>query len=84
VNSIIISTYAWAVNLRDSAAKALRSGLEALKPESGQDLMEYAVLAGAIAVAAGFALFALRDTGIWDDFTGTIQACITFDSSCGD
>jgi Flp pilus assembly pilin Flp len=55
-----------------------------IKEERGQDLLEYAVLAGAIAIVAGGALFA---AGIdFTNFTDKIVDCINFnaDDLCND
>lgn len=50
-----------------------------IKEERGQDLVEYAVLVGAIALVAGGILFVFFDDGIWTDFGDKIAACIAFD-----
>jgi Flp pilus assembly pilin Flp len=58
VNSIVLSTYTWALTLGDSARTALHKGLAALAPEDGQDIIEYAVIVGAIALVASVAIWA--------------------------
>jgi Flp pilus assembly pilin Flp len=72
INSIVLSVAAWASSLRSSF-------VERLKEESGQDLMEYAVLAGAIAIVAGGALFAAGFN--FTPFTTKVGACISFDTT---
>jgi Flp pilus assembly pilin Flp len=76
VSNIVLSTYTWAVNLRDSV-------FNALKPEDGQDLVEYAILVGGIAAVAGFALFATPLGDVFAGFRDAITACIQWDDTCG-
>ena len=73
VNSIILSGMAWASSLKDAIASHL-------KDEGGQDMIEYAVIVGAIAVAAAAIFFAPIDFGA---FRNKMTACINFESSCG-
>lgn len=76
MNSIIISAMAWATSLRSSV-------VESLKREDGQDLVEYAVLIGGIAVVALVALLALGTgdgTPLWN-FKDKIAACVQFDTA---
>jgi Flp pilus assembly pilin Flp len=75
VSNIITSVYAWAVSLRSSV-------VESLKPESGQDLIEYAVLAGAIGIALAAAFLLLPLGNSMNAFAGKISDCITFSSTC--
>jgi|CXWL01.1.fsa_nt_gi hypothetical protein len=53
------------------------------KEERGQDLLEYAVLAGGIAIAAG-AVILLIDPQVFQDFADQIEGCVGFDpDECG-
>ena len=72
VSNIVLSAAAWASSLRSSFVQRLRE-------ESGQDLMEYAVLAGAIAIVAGGALFAAGFD--FTTFTDKVSGCLSFDST---
>jgi len=75
VSNIILSVYAWA------AAR-----IEMFKEERGQDILEYAVLAGGIALVLGFVLFAAGGNFLFDGmqtFADEIQACVTFSTDCG-
>ncbi len=77
VNDIILSGMAWASSLT-------RAFITRVKEERGQDLMEYAVLAGAIAVVAGFVLYATNVEGAMNDFGAQVVGCLSFDGgSCG-
>ena len=59
------------------------SGLRArLTEERGQDLMEYALLGGFVAVAFVVAAVALPLSGFFDDMVGAIGECVDFDSAC--
>jgi Flp pilus assembly pilin Flp len=60
----------WALSL-----KAKLSG------ERGQDLMEYALLGGFIAVAFAAAATIFLGGGVFNTMAGTIKNCIDFDSS---
>ena len=75
VSNIILSAYTWVV-----------ARMEAFKEERGQDIMEYAVLAGGIALVLGFVLFLgdgfFLDTG-FQTFADEIEECIQFDAGCG-
>jgi len=73
VNNIILNGMAWAASLRSSIVQTLKS-------EGGQDLLEYAVLAGAIAIVAAAALFA-TDWLDFDNFKSQIQDCLNFNST---
>jgi Flp pilus assembly pilin Flp len=86
VSNIVLSTYTWALALRDSATNAVRSGVAAMEREDGQDIIEYAVLVGGIALVAMAALLILGPSGtdIFNTMGDKITACITFDTSnCG-
>ena len=76
VSNIVLSVAAWASSLRSSIA-------ERLKEESGQDIMEYAVLAGAIAIVAAGVLFAAGAGGLgFNDFRDKIKDCMSFKAGC--
>ena len=76
VNNIVLSAVAWASSLRSTIA-------ERLKEETGQDLLEYAVLAGAIAIVAGGVLFTAGAAGLgFDDFRNKIADCMKFKDGC--
>ena len=74
VSNVILSAYTWVV-----------ARMEASKEERGQDILEYAVLAGGIALVLGFVLFGggfqLQDA--FQGFFDQIQLCIQFDADCG-
>lgn len=78
VSNILLSAYAWAT-----------TRMAMLREERGQDIMEYAVIAGAIALVAAFVLFSpLGGFGgtigdAVDDFGTTIAECVAFDANCG-
>ena len=60
------------------------AGLKArLSEERGQDLLEYVMLGGLIALVVAAALALALTTDVLDGFTGTIADCIQFDSPCG-
>lgn len=71
----MLRAYMWATN-------GVTSAIESLKQESGQDLIEYAVMVGAIAIVA-FAVLIAADPlrGAMSDFAGKISACLRFDSA---
>ena len=76
VNNIVLSAVAWASSLRSSIA-------ERLKDVTGQDLLEYAVLAGAIAIVAGGVLFGAGAAGLgFNDFSDKIEDCMKFKAGC--
>jgi len=56
-----------------------------LSDERGQDIMEYALLAGFIAVGFAVAAALVLTTGVWNKMVTTILHCIDFDSAttCG-
>lgn len=76
VNNIMLRAYMWATSARTNA-------IESLKQESGQDLIEYAVMVGAIAIIA-FAALTLAPLGgaggAVDNFGQRIAACISFNT----
>jgi hypothetical protein len=60
--------------------------IESFKEERGQDILEYAVLAGGIALVLGFVLFAAGGNFLFEGFTTfaeEVEACITFSTDCG-
>jgi hypothetical protein len=59
--------------LADARAAVVRR----ISAQAGQGIMEYAILLGGIALVAG-AVFN------FDDFATEIEACVTFDSTCGE
>ena len=75
VNNIVLSGMAWVSSIKDAIAFRM-------KDEDGQDLIEYAVLAGGIGIAL-FVVF-LTAPGLsdaFDTFKGKIAACVTFNST---
>lgn len=70
----MISAYVWAQSLRSSV-------IESLKQEDGQDLIEYAVLAGAIGIVAAIAFIALPMGDIIGNFVNKVGACIQLDGT---
>lgn len=50
--------------------------------ERGQDLMEYALLGGLIAVGLGVVATVLTASGAFTDMANAIAACIDFDGPC--
>ena len=50
--------------------------------ERGQDLMEYAILSGMIAVVAGGLFATAVFTGALSGMRDTIAACLTLDGAC--
>ena len=76
VNSIILSGMAW--------ASSLKSAIESIiADDRGQDLMEYAVLVGAIALVAGAVLlFGAPFTSDFNAFKTAVSGCINFNGDC--
>ena len=70
INNIILKGIAFVSNTMAS-----------LREEHGQDLIEYAVLAGAIGIAAAVALFALSPN-VFTDMKNSIANCVTFKNTC--
>ncbi len=68
-------------NIVLSVTARIQNFMAVLKEERGQDLMEYAILGGAIAVVAAIALFAITP-GAFALMTSTIQKCVTFQNTC--
>ncbi len=75
VSNIILSAAAWASTLRSSF-------VERLKEESGQDLIEYAALAGAIALVAAVAFVALPMQPIISAFVLKVSNCLQLNAGC--
>ena len=76
INTIMLSIHAWVNN-------TIGYAINKVKEERGQDILEYAVLAGAIALVAGFVLWGATD-GWFETFASKIEKCVTFDDTCGD
>jgi Flp pilus assembly pilin Flp len=74
VNNIILSAMAWASSLKATLAQRISE-------ERGQDLVEYGVLIGLIAVVAAAALLAFGGLD-FETFRNKINDCITFDPGC--
>ncbi|MHB8377800.1 MAG: hypothetical protein ACYDEB_12725 [Dehalococcoidia bacterium] len=77
VNNIMLSAMAWASSLKNAVAMRINE-------ERGQDLLEYAVLAGAIGIAAAAAFIVVG--GGWLNFAAfksKVGACVSFSSTCG-
>ena len=72
VSNIVLSVMAWGSTLRTAFMTRLRE-------ENGQDVLEYAVLVGAIAIVAGAALYASPLS--FGTFVNKIQACVSFDGA---
>ena len=76
MSNIMLSAMAWVTNTVGYA-------FAKIKEERGQDLLEYAVLVGAIALVAGGALFfILDDSGAFEDFAEMIGNCVSFQETC--
>ncbi|MHB8632198.1 MAG: Flp family type IVb pilin [Candidatus Limnocylindria bacterium] len=75
VNNIMLSAMAWASSLRTVAVQRLRD-------ERGQDLMEYAVLGGGIALALGF-LFLVQNplSGPINSFFVRMGQCMSLNAT---
>jgi hypothetical protein len=64
--------------LADARAAVVRR----ISAQAGQGIMEYAILLGGIALVAGAVFYAFDFN--FDDFATEIEACVTFDSTCGE
>ena len=53
-----------------------------LHREEGQDLVEYAVLVGFIAVVAAVSLPFILNATTWDAFAQKIKDCVNFSAAC--
>ena len=73
INTVMLSAMAFVQN-------TIGYAINKLKEERGQDILEYAVLVGAIALVAGGVLFVFLDDGIWDRFTEKISDCLAFNT----
>ena len=80
VNDIILSGMAWASSLRNAIANHM-------KDEGGQDLIEYAVLAGAISLVGAAAILFWGDdiTTAMETFGGQVANCLSLEETgaCG-
>ena len=75
MTNIMLSAAAWVTTLRSTITSRIAD-------ERGQDLIEYAVLVGAIGVVA-FAAFAALPLGVSFTAMGTrISDCVTFNAAC--
>jgi hypothetical protein len=77
-NNIIMSVMAWTAN-------TVGYFVTKLKEERGQDILEYAIMAGAIAILLGGALFIAIDENVVENFTTKVTSCLNFneDGECG-
>lgn len=73
ISNIGLSAMAWISALRGTL-------IEGIKSEEGQGIIEYVVLAGAISLAAAFALVALDLGDTFQQFADTVKGCLTFDA----
>ena len=76
INSIVLSGMAWMASIKDAVANRISD-------ENGQDLIEYAVLVGAIGIALFVALVALPLPAAFATFGNKVKNCVTFSSTCG-
>jgi Flp pilus assembly pilin Flp len=75
VNNIILSGMAWVSSIKDAIA-------ERISEERGQDLIEYAVLAGGIGIALFIVFLAAPGLGAsFTTFKNKIAACVTFNAT---
>lgn len=72
INNICIAVFAF-----------FTTRLAAFKEERGQDLVEYAVLVGAIGIVVALALFAFPFGDVMDTFASRMADCIEFSPDCG-
>ncbi len=72
MSNIMLSAMAWVTNTVGYA-------IAKIKEERGQDLLEYAILIGAIALVAGGALYFFIGEDVFEEFATTITGCIEFD-----
>jgi hypothetical protein len=73
VNNAILSAVTWVAALRDAVAGRISE-------ESGQGILEYAVLVGAIIFAAAAILWAAGGFD-FETFRDAIQGCLNFDDT---
>lgn len=74
VNNIVLSGMAWVSSIKNAITSRISE-------ESGQDLIEYAVLVGGIGIVAAVAFLTLPiDFGTMKT---KIADCITFNGNCG-
>ncbi len=81
INTVMLSAMTWVTS-------TVGSLVARIKEERGQDIMEYAVLAGAIALVAGFVLIGGTVAGIdiagaVEDFGVEVTECIGIQDGCG-
>ncbi len=70
------------MNLLNTIITKAMLGLRSLKDERGQDLMEYALLGGFIAVAFVTAALLTPLGSAMQEMTDAIAECVDFDSVC--
>ena len=75
VNNIVLSGMAWVSSIKNGIT-------ERISEESGQDLLEYAVLVGFIAVALAAAFILLPLGTSMNTFATKIGQCISFNNAC--
>ncbi len=72
---MILSVYAWVTSLGSSVH-------ESMKDENGQDVIEYAVLVGAIGIALFAALVLVPLPAAFTTFGNKVANCVKFSSTC--
>jgi Flp pilus assembly pilin Flp len=74
VNNIILTAMAWGLSLKDSLISRIEN-------ERGQDLVEYAVLVGAIGIVA-FGVLILLGPGAFTTMKNKIANCVSMSTTC--
>ncbi|MBI5288795.1 MAG: hypothetical protein HY873_07470 [Chloroflexi bacterium] len=72
INTVMLTAMTWVTS-------TVGSFIARIKEERGQDILEYAVLAGAIAIGAGV-LLTFFGPDFWDTFGTVIEGCLTFNA----
>ena len=75
VNNMVLAGMAWVASIKNAIA-------ERLTDENGQDVIEYAVLVGAIGIALFAALLLVPLPAAFGTFGNKIANCVKFDASC--
>lgn len=73
INTVMLTAMTWVTS-------TVGSFIARIKEERGQDILEYAILAGAIALGAGVLLL-FFDATFWDTFGTKLESCLTFDGA---